>query len=75
MTQAPARLDEIEKRLAALEARATGGAIDACPLCGGEMKVTQVRPHPTFGRFGVQERTLSCASCPHTEARRIDPNK
>lgn len=75
MTQAPARLDELEKRVAALEARARGGAVDACPLCGGEMKATKVRDHPTFGRFGMKEHTLSCAGCSHTETRRVDPNK
>ncbi|MDP3327719.1 hypothetical protein [Parvibaculum sp.] len=75
MTQAPARLDELEKRVAALEARAKGGAVDACPLCGGEMKVVSVMPHPTFGTFGIQQHSLACQSCTHSEKRKVDPNK
>lgn len=71
----PERLDELEKRVAAIEARAKGGAIDACPLCGGETKVVSVAPDGTFGVFGHERHTLKCQSCGKTRTRKFDPNK
>lgn len=63
------KINELEGRVAAL----TSG--EACPLCdGGQMKVTKSHPHPQFGVFGTQERTLTCMKCGHSEPRLFDAN-
>src|SRR5579872_7613456 len=70
----PDRVDALEARIAALEAEvAKRPALAACPLCQGEFKVTDVSQHGTFGRLGVQNRTMKCVSCGHTEVRMHDP--
>ena len=64
-------LNELKRRL---ETLISG---EACPICGvGTLKVVSSRPHPTFGDFGHQERTLKCSSrsCGHTEKRHHDPS-
>jgi hypothetical protein len=49
---------------------------EKCVLCeNGYLKVTASRPHPEFSFAGVQERTLSCTECRHSEKRFYDPNK
>lgn len=75
MRAAPNRIDELEARVRALETAATATPLaEACPICTtGRLKVTAVRPHPTFGRLGVQEHSLACDACQHTEARMHDP--
>jgi len=62
------KIRELEEKVTAL----TSG--EACPLCGGgRMKVFASREHPEFGFAGVQERTLKCDNCGHTEKRLHDP--
>lgn len=47
---------------------------EACPICTeGRMKVTASRSHPDFGFAGVQERTIKCDNCDHSENRLVDP--
>ncbi|MEO8758830.1 MAG: hypothetical protein ABI398_13900 [Devosia sp.] len=47
---------------------------DLCPICNeGHLKVVASREHPDFGSFGVQERTLKCSKCTHSEKRMHDP--
>ena len=50
---------------------------ETCPICQkGQLKVTGSRPHPHFGTFGHQERTLTCTNidCGHSEKRKFDPS-
>jgi hypothetical protein len=62
----PARLDALERRVAALEGASAKNQADAinCPACGGAMKFVAERPDPAFGRLGVKERDLRC-ECGH----------
>lgn len=64
--------DKQIKELADKIAVLTSG--EACPLCNaGRMKVAASREHPDFGFAGVQERTLKCDKCEHSEKRFHDP--
>ena len=52
-------------------------ALEDCPICRiGKLAVVAVGPDPTFGRVGLQQRTLKCDNkeCGHTEKRQHDPN-
>lgn len=47
---------------------------EACPLCDiGRLKVVASKPHPSFAFAGVQERTVKCTECGHSERRLYDP--
>lgn len=47
---------------------------EVCPLCEkGRLKVIASKPHPHFGIFGGQERTVKCTECEHTETREYNP--
>lgn len=60
---------DLRKRVADL----TSGS--ACPRCeAGRLKVTSVRPDPMFGKVGLQQHTLKCDACDHSEKRQIDPS-
>jgi len=70
LAEKEAELVELRKRLSI----ATSG--ENCPVCQiGSLKVTAVRPHPTLGEVGVQERDLECSNdaCRHRERRPYDP--
>jgi hypothetical protein len=63
------KIKELENKIATL----TSG--EACAICGeGRMKVAASREHPHFGFAGVQERTLKCEKCGHSEKRLHDPD-
>ena len=63
------QIRDLEGKFAAL----TSG--EACPLCTiGKMKIAASREHPHFGFAGVQERTLKCDQCGHSEKRLHDPD-
>lgn len=62
------KIKELECKISAL----TSG--EACPICNaGRMKISASRAHPHFGFAGVQERTLKCDNCNHSEQRLYDP--
>lgn len=73
----PAKVAELEKRVAALEAAINARpALEGCPICGsGTMKVISSRPDPTFGALGTLQRVLKCTNtaCGHSETRMHDP--
>jgi len=82
MRAAPARVDELEERLAALEGRLapTPGdpSLPLCELCReGRMKTIAIKDDPKFAFAGLKRHTLKCqnAACGHTETRQVDPNK
>ncbi|MBP6818313.1 MAG: hypothetical protein KBC46_03315 [Ferrovibrio sp.] len=77
MRAAPKRIADLEARMGALEAAlAKRPPAEACPICGGEMKITKVVPHRQFGAMGLQDRLYACqdAACGHSEQRMHDPN-
>ena len=75
IADAPDRVDELETRISALEARlqkplrAPG---EACPQCGAyEFRVTSSRPtqNKVFAPLGVLDRTYQCGECGFSETR------
>jgi len=63
------KIKRLEDKIAALVSGET------CPICNeGRMKVVASREHPHFGFAGVQERTLKCDKCGHSEKRLHDPD-
>lgn len=62
------KIKELEERISAL----TSG--EMCSLCKvGRLKVIASREHEHFGFAGVQEQTLKCDGCGHSEKRMYDP--
>ena len=58
------KIRELEKAIEDLRSGET------CEVCqSGQMKTIDIKPHPTFGEVGVQEKTLQCDN---PECRRID---
>jgi uncharacterized protein with PIN domain len=75
---APQRIDDLEKRVAALEAGANSPPVlpaRQCPLCNGEMNVTSEQEHRQFGTFGVKVHTMTCTKCGNTAERNYTPGK
>lgn len=68
LAEAQNEITDLKQRIAEL----TEG--EPCPLCDGYLKVTATRPHPLAGEVGIQERTVSCQTCSHSELRMFDPN-
>lgn len=50
-------------------------AARVCPLCEGEMKVTDETPHPTFDFAGVKVHAMTCGECGHKATRDFRPGK
>lgn len=70
---APAEIDALKARVAALEAKLSPGG-QVCPLCSEPtMKVISSVPDPDFGFAGVKQDSLRCSSCGHEETRQRDP--
>lgn len=66
----PERTDELERRIAAIEAKLSGKTGELCPLCGeAGFRRTASRPHPVMGDLGIIEDTFQCPSCQHSESR------
>ncbi|HEM7803785.1 coiled-coil domain-containing protein [Burkholderia cenocepacia] len=73
ISAAPAEIDALKARVAALEAKlAPGGQV--CPICNNPaLKVVASVPDPDFGFAGVKLDTLRCSGCGHEETRQRDP--
>ncbi len=71
----PSRIDELERRVAAIEARFSSPLpSNPCPFCqAGQMRVTGISPHQTFGDMGVEQQTLICDSCGKSRTVMHDP--
>lgn len=69
----PDRFEQLEARLAAVEAQLAGNAGPLCPLCNapGFRRVAS-KEDPSFGVFGVKLDSYSCGACGHTEDRQRD---
>jgi hypothetical protein len=59
----PRRVEALEQRLAALEAKPAAPGWMTCKLCGGAMDVTVERPDPVFGAMGKKRLDLRCGAC------------
>ena len=70
-------VSDLERRVAVLEAKSEAPkwqvSADACPKCAGLMKLTDEKPHPTFGLVGLKVRTFACVDCGKAVERDYDP--
>jgi hypothetical protein len=75
LSDAREELHQRDQKIRELEERITSLASgDACPLCeAGRMKVVASKPHKHFAFAGVQERTVKCDKCGHSEQHMHDP--
>jgi hypothetical protein len=73
----PERVDHLERRLAALEARPTAPAPGGrtCNLCNSAASVIAEAPDPTFGVFGHVRLKLRCnnPNCGNEFERKVEP--
>lgn len=66
----PSEFDELKKRVEALEATLSGGAVDACPMCNKpSFKRIKSAPHRIFGDMGLRSDTYQCSECQYQEER------
>lgn len=77
LTDARETIHNKDQEIKALEARIEAlESGDICPMCrSGRMRLTASKRDRIFGVLGVQERTLTCEECKHTESRQFDPNE
>jgi hypothetical protein len=74
ITEAPAKIDQLETRLAKLETKLQRAPGDACPKCGAwDFRVIKSLPHsnPAFGSLGDAARKMKCGECGFEETRKI----
>lgn len=72
---APARIDELEKRIADLETRLKRAPGEACPKCGAlEFRTVKTEPLAgDLGDLGATYRYMECSACKHTERHTETP--
>jgi hypothetical protein len=77
VTEAPARLDQLEKRITELEEKlkkARGRPAEACPGCGEpKYRLKSSQPNKHFGQMGKVDRTYECEACGFSETRTLNP--
>ena len=72
------RMETMQERLAAIEARLRLSAQDMCPQCRrGRLRVVETSPHPEFGFAGIETHQVRCdrADCGYAGTRLYDPNE
>jgi hypothetical protein len=72
------RIEMLQERLAAIEARLRLGAQDMCPQCRrGRLRVVETSPHPEFGFAGIETHQVRCdrPECGYAGTRLYDPNE
>ncbi len=76
MKAAPNRVDDIDARLKALEAKAPKVIQKGrdCPKCGAEMELISEQPDEQHGSAGLKEHQLTC-SCGMATSRKFMPGK
>lgn len=74
MTEAPAKVRDLEARVAALEGKILRAPGEACPKCGAyAFRVTKSSPHPTMGSLGAINRDMKCEDCGFKETKLVTP--
>jgi len=69
-------VDELRKRVAALEAKLEGTSGVLCPLCHSpDFRIVASGPDPTFGEMGVLSDRYRCGNCQHEESRQRDTHR
>jgi len=72
------RVELLQERLAAIEARLRLSAQDMCPQCRrGRLRVIETSPHREFGFAGIETHQVRCdrAECGYAGTRLYDPNE
>jgi hypothetical protein len=72
------RIELLQERLAAIEARLRLSAQDMCPQCRrGRLRVIETSAHPEFGFAGIELHQVRCdrAECGYAGTRLYDPNE
>lgn len=71
---APDELDELKKRVAALERQLQQAGGEVCPKCRmAAFKLISSIPHPTFDFAGTKLDSMKCSACNYEETRNRDP--
>lgn len=80
MQDAATKVEELEKRVAELEARLKRAPGEACPKCGAlEFRVETSGPLSgtgavaLLGQMGAREHKLKCGECGYTDRRVTTP--
>jgi ribosomal protein L37AE/L43A len=69
----PQKTDELEARIAALEAQLSGKAGPTCPVCNAPgFKRAGSKPDPAMGGLGFIQDSYVCEACGHSENRMRD---
>ena len=74
ITTLPGEVDELQKRVSALEARLARASGDVCPRCRA-MSFTLVlsRPDPEFGHLGATQDVYRCGACNYERIEHKNP--
>jgi len=73
---APGRIDELEKKVAELEARLSRAPGEACPKCGAlDYRVQESKPHPhhMIAKVGGKIHLMQCGSCGFKDEKTVAP--
>jgi len=72
--EAPARIDALEKRLAALEVAPKAAAGKQCLACGepASRRTSSKKDPGPFGMMGAKIETWTCGACGDTEEVHVD---
>ena len=63
ITQSPARIDELEKRIKSVEDKIKGSG-ELCPFCKQPtLELLEIIPDKMFGDLGVNVHKFKCSSC------------
>ena len=74
MTEAPNKIDVLERRIVKLERSLSRAPGEACPSCGAfDFRVASSKPHRQLGDLGAVVRTMECGECGFTEDKVITP--
>ena len=61
--ESPDRLDELEKRIKAIEDRISGTG-EVCPYCKEPaLELLEIKPDPEYGDMGVKRAYYKCGKC------------
>lgn len=80
MSATPERIEALERRVAALEAKSLPAPKviakgRECPGCGAELMLKSEKPDPVLGKAGVKVHALVCPNCKLETNRQFAPGK
>lgn len=71
MREAPDRIDELEKRLAALEGKRPGAVCRSCGSPSARLTRSDVDPTPAMALLGGKVETWTCDACGFAETKSV----